>query len=40
LFKHLGLLPDGVLGAEAALPYSVPLGAVDVYFVNFRLRID
>lgn len=38
--KELARLPDGVLNTGVPLPFSVPPGAVDVYYVNFRLKIS
>jgi hypothetical protein len=38
--KELTKLPDGVLGVGTTLPYSVPPGAINVYFVNFRLKLS
>jgi hypothetical protein len=38
--KELTKLPDGVLDAGVPLPFSVPPAPVDIYFVNFRLKIS
>ncbi|HEV7937218.1 MAG TPA: hypothetical protein VGP18_04245 [Solirubrobacteraceae bacterium] len=38
--KELTKLPDGVLDAGVPLPFSVPPAALDIYFVNFRLKVS
>ena len=38
--EELTKLPDGVLDAGVPLPSSVPPAALDVYFVNFRLKMS
>jgi hypothetical protein len=37
--KELTKLPHGVLDAGVPLPFSIPPAALDIYFVNSRLKI-
>jgi hypothetical protein len=37
--KHLATLPDGIMGGGVAVPYEIPPANLDIYYVNFGLRV-
>ncbi len=37
--KHLAQLPDGILGSGVAVPFEIPPASLDIYYINFYVRV-